>query len=156
MKEKRQQREDEQSRGFSLPTGGVDVAQLAALGICPPPYPMATTNPGNQHFGRIPSPVDMRAATTRHPATPNGNTSVSPSPIVPHPLRLDNVYKQTARSPTLEQNVTRSDNMSVRNIPRFTPHGLHAPLAIHPGMHNLPNIGLSQNGINYHYMSHAR
>ena len=38
MKEKRQQKEDEHSNGFSFPTGGVDIAHLAALGICPPPH----------------------------------------------------------------------------------------------------------------------
>ncbi|KAK3096227.1 hypothetical protein FSP39_024679 [Pinctada imbricata] len=39
MKEKRQQRDDEHARSFALPTGGVDVSQLAALGMpCPPPY----------------------------------------------------------------------------------------------------------------------
>lgn len=39
MKEKRQQRDGNQSRPFSLPTGGVDIAQLVAMGMpCPPPY----------------------------------------------------------------------------------------------------------------------
>ena len=49
MKEKRQQREDEQARGFCLPTGGVDVSQLAALGICPPPYSIAPSTPHIVH-----------------------------------------------------------------------------------------------------------
>lgn len=40
MKEKRQQRDEEQARSFSLPTGGVDISQLAALGIPCPPQPM--------------------------------------------------------------------------------------------------------------------
>lgn len=50
MKEKRQKRDDEHARSFSLPTGGVDVSQLTALGLpCPPPYNVTATN-----FGQLP------------------------------------------------------------------------------------------------------
>ncbi|CAC5418839.1 unnamed protein product [Mytilus coruscus] len=45
MKEKRQQRDDDQSRSFLLPTGGVDIAQLVAMGMpCPPPHNISGTN----------------------------------------------------------------------------------------------------------------
>lgn len=84
MKEKRQQREDEESRAFCLPTGGVDISQLTALGIRPPPFHLAspsaaTAGNGAQSSqlsldrdwrllsddippaftGRLPSPVDV-------------------------------------------------------------------------------------------------
>lgn len=50
MKEKRQKRDDEHARSFSLPTGGVDISQLTALGLpCPPPYNVTATN-----FGQLP------------------------------------------------------------------------------------------------------
>ncbi|XP_060078553.1 homeobox protein ceh-30-like [Ylistrum balloti] len=39
MKEKRKQKDDAFHAGMPLPTGGVDISQLQALGIpCPPPY----------------------------------------------------------------------------------------------------------------------
>jgi len=69
MKEKRQQRDDEQSKSFCLPTGGVDVAQLHALGLpCPPPYrinhtPMTHGSPGFNVYPGInqsPSPIPVR------------------------------------------------------------------------------------------------
>ncbi|KAL3863433.1 hypothetical protein ACJMK2_005190 [Sinanodonta woodiana] len=45
MKEKRLIKDDDQTRSFPLPTGGVDISQLVALGIsCPPLYgPNVTT-----------------------------------------------------------------------------------------------------------------
>lgn len=78
MKEKRQQREDEQSRGFCMPTGGVDVTQLAALGICPPPYHLGASSPSvpQNNFSAQLSPGDKGLA--RDSAVPHGRL---PSPI---------------------------------------------------------------------------
>lgn len=106
MKEKRQQREDEQSRGFCLPTGGVDVTQLAALGICPPPYHLgasspsvlqsnfsAQLSPGEQgrardpavHHGRLPSPIGLsiHGNSAIYPNQPPSAAPL-PSPYFPH------------------------------------------------------------------------
>jgi hypothetical protein len=56
MKEKRQQRDDNQSRSFSLPTGGVDIAQLVAMGMpCPPPHNL-NRNSMIQYTGLIGTP----------------------------------------------------------------------------------------------------
>lgn len=50
MKEKRRQKDDRFPGGVPLPTGGVDIAQLQALGIpCPPPY---TINSKHQQMMR--------------------------------------------------------------------------------------------------------
>lgn len=62
MKEKRQKRDDEHARSFSLPTGGVDVSQLTALGLpCPPPYNVTSTN-----FGQLPG---MTHVPPQYPVT---------------------------------------------------------------------------------------
>ncbi|XP_048745034.1 transcription factor LBX2-like [Ostrea edulis] len=56
MKEKRQKRDDEHARTFSLPTGGVDVSQLTALGLpCPPPYNTSAPN-----FGQLPGSTHIQ------------------------------------------------------------------------------------------------
>ncbi|OWF50961.1 homeobox protein vent1-like [Mizuhopecten yessoensis] len=48
MKEKRHQRDEEQARNFYLPTGGVDIAQLHAMGLpCPPPYKVQSPTVGH-------------------------------------------------------------------------------------------------------------
>ncbi|XP_060065564.1 homeobox protein vent1-like [Ylistrum balloti] len=54
MKEKRHQRDEEQTRNFFLPTGGVDIAQLHAMGMpCPPPYNAQSPTVGHM----FPNPV---------------------------------------------------------------------------------------------------
>lgn len=74
MKEKRQKRDDEHARSFSLPTGGVDVSQLTALGLpCPPPY-----NVGATSFGQLPG-------YTRHqPQYPMTSSPGHFSPALPY------------------------------------------------------------------------
>lgn len=74
MKEKRQKRDDEHARSFSLPTGGVDVSQLTALGLpCPPPYNVGATN-----FGQLPG-------MTRHqPQYPMTSSPGHFSPALPY------------------------------------------------------------------------
>lgn len=101
MKEKRQQKDDEHSRNYYLPTGGVDVSQLQALGIpCPPPYRIGTTHmpgtPGNtsspySFLGHsVSSPMTMFPGflnDNRMPVSPYGfaplNFSPGYSPIMP-------------------------------------------------------------------------
>ena len=65
MKEKRQQREEEQCQTFSLPTGGVDIAQLTALGICPPTYAhqFGSSSPLNHSFRASPAPMPSDCLT---------------------------------------------------------------------------------------------
>ncbi|KAL5022302.1 hypothetical protein ScPMuIL_001457 [Solemya velum] len=47
MKEKRQEKEEDQPKGIHIPTGGVDISQLAALGLpCPPPPTISQKNGG--------------------------------------------------------------------------------------------------------------
>ncbi|KAK3601390.1 hypothetical protein CHS0354_037708 [Potamilus streckersoni] len=53
MKEKRQIKDDDQTRSFSLPTGGVDITQLVAFGISCPPYGSSGTI---MHPPILPSP----------------------------------------------------------------------------------------------------
>ncbi|XP_062568666.1 homeobox protein ceh-30-like [Saccostrea cucullata] len=94
MKEKRQKRDDEHARTFSLPTGGVDVSQLTALGLpCPPPYNMSATNfaqlPGFTHhspqYPMTSSPGHFPAVLPHHASFP-----VSPAYLqrqsYPHPV----------------------------------------------------------------------
>lgn len=78
MKEKRQQRDDDQSRSFLLPTGGVDIAQLVAMGMpCLPPHNISGTNmlqlPGFIGAPHMMSPHQMSTFSARK----------SPSAIVP-------------------------------------------------------------------------
>ncbi|XP_069141036.1 homeobox protein vent1-like [Argopecten irradians] len=75
MKEKRHQRDEEQTRNFYLPTGGVDIAQLHAMGMpCPPPYTTQTPN-----FGQLfPSPINSAMSgyqlnSSMHSTVPSSN-----------------------------------------------------------------------------------
>ena len=80
MKEKRQQRDEESAQGFSLPTGGVDVAQLAALGIYNPQLgtQLGSSTPLRYHFNSPPSPMESRAS-----ATSASGSALSPGLIKP-------------------------------------------------------------------------
>ena len=78
MKEKRQQREEEQCHTFSLPTGGVDIAQLTALGICPPTYAQqfGSASPLNQSFSASSTLPSDRLAQPGYPHMTNIGTSM--------------------------------------------------------------------------------
>lgn len=126
MKEKRQQREDEQSRAFCLPTGGVDVSQLAALGIRPPPYPLAPSTPnmtnGNMKNSRL-SPVDQ--TVSRDDASPYGRL---PSPIGYGIHGNSAFYPRTpsTASPVSAQFMDRLPE-SIRNVQGAGNSGHHVP-----------------------------
>ena len=157
MKEKRQQREEEQSQAFCLPTGGVDVAQLAAFGICPPPFHLTSTNPTNQPYTRIPSPIDMRLSAVPPSSSPNGNTVRQQQilPDRPFPIGMDNAMLQKLHKSNDIEGITKNDNSRDKMTSFVNTNGLHTPLAVYPGRHSLPNIGLSAT-IGYNYFKHAR
>ncbi|XP_069139260.1 homeobox protein vex1-like [Argopecten irradians] len=73
MKEKRKHKDDSFRGGLALPTGGVDISQLQALGIpCPPPY---TVNNKHQQMMRddsipnFPSPSPLSPMPRTSPPT---------------------------------------------------------------------------------------
>ncbi|XP_045191126.2 homeobox protein vex1-like [Mercenaria mercenaria] len=158
MKEKRQQREEEQSRGFCLPTGGVDVSQLAAFGICPPPYQLSSPSPNSQAYSRLPSPIDMRISSVPQAPSPNGNTVRQHQllPNTPYSTGMDHGMLQKLHATGDLQNVLRNENSYDKLTSFVSTQGLHVPMALYPGRHSLPNTGLSPNPASYHYVNHAR
>lgn len=142
MKEKRQQREEEQSRGFCLPTGGVDIAQLAALGICPPPYQLSSTPgpsnqlPANQQYSRLPSPVH----SPQQPIVQNGNIAMPPLSRSPYTLALDNMSVQNMHTHRDIQNMLRNETYSGTFSAFAGAAGIHAPLAVYTGRRSLPDF----------------
>lgn len=156
MKEKRHQREEEQSRNFSLPTGGVDIAQLAALGICPP-FQINSANHSNQQYnGGVPSRVDLRVPALQHPVSATGNFPYTHSPYTGLP-GIDNSALMSAIPNHADLNVLRNDYLNGRTNVSINQKGLVAPTAVYPGRQSLPNMrNISPNSANYHYMSQGR
>lgn len=153
MKEKRQQREEEQSRGFCLPTGGVDIAQLAAFGICPPPYQISSPNVTNQSFRRLPSPVNLTLSNLPYMSSPNGNTGNQALPNAHFIARVDNALSQ--KLPGTSENVHRNNSRDTLSS-YVSAQGLAVPMALYPGRQSLPNMGISPNPANYRSVNQAR
>lgn len=85
MKEKRQEKEEDQPKGVQIPTGGVDISQLAALGLpCPPP-PIVTQKNGG------PLPQRMQHANVQMPLSPNPSLKPT-SDIQTHAGQLPSMY----------------------------------------------------------------
>ncbi|WAR22187.1 VEX1-like protein [Mya arenaria] len=93
MKEKRQERDDEEGRKFHLPTGGVDVSQLAALGICPPPFHLATSSPPATYSPQL-SPADQDRRQSA--VFPRDSRIPSPGQYTSHPSRPDTIAAPSA------------------------------------------------------------
>lgn len=77
MKEKRQQRDEDHSRTFLLPTGGVEIAQLVAMGMpCPPPH-----NIGGANLFTMPGYFDPKKMTSTPQQMSPLSTRQIPSPL---------------------------------------------------------------------------
>lgn len=76
MKEKRQQRDEDHSRSFMIPTGGVDIAQLVAMGMpYPPPH-----NIGGTNLLPVPGYFDPKKMTSPQQISPLSRHQIS-SPL---------------------------------------------------------------------------
>ncbi|XP_033757278.1 homeobox protein vent1-like [Pecten maximus] len=98
MKEKRHQRDEEQTRNFYLPTGGVDIAQLHAMGMpCPPPYKAQSPT-----FGHIfPSPISSAISGYQfHSPTHTAPPSNGPDRLHPNYLGYSPVLGALPMFPT--------------------------------------------------------
>jgi hypothetical protein len=89
MKEKRQMKGDDQCSGFTFPTGGVDISQLAALGIpLPPPHrlsPVGDSTPTSTAaafpgYPGLPLPANAHAYFPGSNMQANGNSGIEHSP----------------------------------------------------------------------------
>lgn len=135
MKEKRQQREEEQSRGFSLPTGGVDVAQLAALGICPPPFKITPTSINGQLPAGLPSPIDLRMSVVQNSNPVEGNRSHT-YPVGSSYAGFSGTVNILPNRNQLEADLHALRNHYHNNSANFSAKGLAVPTALYPPRHS--------------------
>ena len=152
MKEKRQQREDEQCQQFTLPTGGVDIAQLTALGICPPPYAhrLGTASPLNQQFSE-----SSVALSPNGPVPSNMTTGTDTSTAIHRPIP-SSAFVHRGMSAFTDLHSPRNRNSDVYNGANYPtspvvsqhstsypgqslPVGLHLPYPVLPN-YTLPFI----------------
>lgn len=161
MKDKRQQREEDDDRQFRLPTGGVDISQLTALGICPPPFhlpgaaqgtpstqlPHVSTDVPVREQERVPASLPMGMYppnSTSHPHTshlPRGN-DVTSTPLMvntSYPAYMNAPYAAHMNfSGKMKSPKDMHRNSPYDSLPRGptvgrTPATLHAPFPVFPG-----------------------
>lgn len=138
MKDKRQQREEEHCQTFSLPTGGVDIAQLTALGICPPPYThhLGTASPLTHSFSVASSlPKDCNLPISYlHPSV---TTSTETSTAIHRPV--PSIAQSQERISAFTSMRNASDrNMDIRSDERYLsspPYSSGYPGLVATGLH---------------------
>ena len=137
MKEKRQQREDEQCQQFTLPTGGVDLAQLTALGICPPPYAtqLGTSSPLNHHFS------ESSSLSPNYPVPSTMAAGTETSTAINRPIP-SSVFSCRGNSVFTDLHSARSRNAEALNEGHYpTSSGIHQHSTSYPGL-SLPGAHL--------------
>ena len=126
MKEKRQQREEEPCHAFSLPTGGVDISQLTALGICPPnyAYQLGSASPLNHSFSASPStlpsdcPVQSGYQHLSNISAPTDTSTAIHRPVPSIAHAQERVSALTSMRSTSDRNIDmRSDGHFMTSPP---------------------------------------